>query len=308
MSAERDTFLRAAISGLSAEPKVLPGKYLWDERGSILFDRICDARDYYPTRSEAAILPQVCRDVAGLVGAGATVVEFGSGASRKIRTLLDALDRPARYVAVDISGDYLEASVRALAPSYPDVAMIPVCADYARPVALPVSLADGPVLGFFPGTSIGNLEPADAQELLARMRDTLGAGRLLIGVDPTQDEARLGPAYGRSDGLMSAFHLNLLTRMNRELGTDFDLGDFRHEARIVRAPFRSEAHLVATQARRYRIGEAEIAFAEGESVRTDVSHKYEPAAFQALAARAGWGCERAWHHPDGVFSLYLLSG
>ena len=301
-----DTFLSDALAGLASSPKRLPGKYLWDEAGSILFDRICDSPDYYPTQREMALLPGVARAIADRVGPRATIVEFGSGASRKVRTLLDALHEPARYVALDISGDYLEASLRGLAPDYPGVAMIPVRADYSRPVRLPVDLSDGPVLGFFPGTSIGNLSPNEARGFLERARDTLGPGRLLVGADPTQDEARLIRVYGGCDGLMPAFHRNLLVRMNRELGADIPLDAFRHEARVRRAPFRVEAHLVASRASRWRLGDRWIAFEAGESVRTDTSHKYAPQAFADLAAQAGWAAEERWIDPGG-FCLHLLA-
>ena len=305
-AAEQDGFLSEVLAGLALSPKRLPGKYLWDEAGSILFDRICDSPDYYPTRREMALLPHVARAIADRVGPRATIVEFGSGASRKIRTLLDALHEPVRYVAVDISRDYLEASLRGLAPDYPGVAMIPVCADYSRPVRLPVDLSDGPVLGFFPGTSIGNFAPGEARDFLERARGTLGPGRFLVGVDPTQDAARLVRVYGGCGGLMPALHRNLLVRMNRELGAGIPLDAFRHEARVLPDPFRVEAHLVAERANRWRLGDRWIAFAAGESVRTDTSHKYPPALFEALATQAGWVAEQGWTDPGG-FGLHLLA-
>ena len=304
---ERSAFLREVIAGLSARPKTLPGKFLWDEAGSVLFDRICDHPDYYPTRRETALLPEAARELAGLLGPHATIVEFGSGASRKIRTLLDALDRPARYVAIDISRDYLDASVRRLQPDYPDVAMTAVCADYSQAVQLP-PVGDGPVLGFFPGTSIGNVSPEEARAFLARARETLGPNRLLVGADPTRDEARLRRAYGESGGLMPAFHLNLLERLVRELGAGIECDAFRHEARILPEPFRMEAHLVASRANTWRLDGHAIAFEAGETVRTDISHKYAPREFQALAMRSGWACERLGLDSDGAFSLHLLSG
>ena len=307
-SDERAALLRAVLAGLALPQKRLPGKLLWDETGSDLFDRICGSADYYPTRTEMALLPGVAADVAALTPPGATVVEFGSGASRKIRTLLDALDRPARFVALDISGEYLEAAIRRLAPDYPGVAMIPVCADYSQPVRLPVDLAGAPVLGFFPGTSIGNFVPAEAEAFLARARATLGPSRFLVGVDPTRDPARLARAYGEADGLMPALHRNLLVRLNRECEADFDLDNFRHEARVLDDPFRVEAHLVARASATYRMGSTAIRFATGESIHTDNSHKYAPDAFRALAERAGWGAERVWLDPEGGFSLHLLAG
>ena len=303
---ERAEFLRDALAGLSGRPKTLPGKYLWDETGSDLFDRICSHPDYYPTRREMTLLPRVAREVAALVGPRVSVVEFGSGASRKIRTLLDALDAPAAYVALDISKAYLEAAVARLAPDYPGVAMTPVCADYSKPVRLPRGAAPLPLLGFFPGTTIGNFVPEQARDFLERARETLGPSHFLIGADPTRDAARLGRAYGAAGGLMGDFHLNLIERMNRELDSDFDRTNFRHEARLCDAPFRVEAHLVASAPAGYRLGGQTIAFEAGESIRTDTSHKYAPEAFQALAAAAGWEPVRLWVDDDSGFSLHLL--
>ena len=232
-----DAFLRDALAGLTAVPKTLPGKYLWDETGSDLFDRICHTDDYYPTAQEATLLPRAAADVARDVAPGVTVVEFGSGASRKIRTLLDALPSPSTYVAIDISGDYLEAAIRRLAPDYPGIAMMPVCADYSKPVRLPVAAGPGGILGFYPGTSIGNFEPREAALFLDRARATLGPSLFLVGADGTSDPERLQRAYGGADGLMAAFHGNILTRLNRESGADFDRDNFRHaDPAVPRSP------------------------------------------------------------------------
>lgn len=305
---ESAAFLRDALAGLAGQRKTLPGKYLWDEIGSDLFDRICAHPDYYPTKHEMALLPEVAADLSGIVGSGVGVVEFGAGASRKIRVLLDALDRPQAYVALDISTEYLAAAIRRLAPDYPAVAMTPVGADYSQPIRLPEGVAGDPVLGFFAGTSIGNFSPDDAGAFLARARDTLGGSRFLVGADPTRDPARLKRAYGGCDGLMPALHLNLLARMNRELGADFEGGNFRHEARVLDDPFRVEAHLVALRPAIYRLDGREIRFEPGESIRTDTSHKYDPAAFRTLAGRSGWTPERIWCDQAGAFSLHLLHG
>lgn len=305
---DRRVFLEDVLAGLSAEPKCLPGKYLWDESGSILFDHICDHPDYYPTWREMALLPGVAAEVACLVGSGATIVEYGSGASRKIRTLLDALDRPARYVAIDISREFLEKSVRQLATYYQQIAMHAVCADFSQPIRLPID-CDGPVLGFFPGTSIGNLMPNEAQALMKRARETLGPGSFfLVGVDPTQDEATIRRAYGDSGGLMPALHLNVLRRLCRELDAEIEEDAFRHEARILRNPFRTEPYLVASRANTWRLAGRSFAFESGDSVRTDVSHKYTPEVFRALVMRSGWTPERLWLDPDHTFSLHLLRG
>jgi len=303
---ERAEFLRDAVAGLSDEVKTLPGKYLWDETGSDLFDRICAHPDYYLSKREMALLPRVAAEVAARVGPSVSVVEFGSGASRKIRTLLDALEAPASYLALDISRAYLEAAIARLAPDYPDVTMMPVCADYSKPIRLPPGAVVPPILGFFPGTSVGNFTPQQAAGFLARARETLGASHFLVGADPTHDPTRLHRAYGEAGGLMAALHLNLLERMNRELGSDFDRSHFRHEARLADGPFRVEAHLVATRPGAYRLGDRTIRFAAGETIRTDTSHKYAPDTFRALASAQGWEPVRLWVDEDSGFSLHLF--
>ncbi|SDN54980.1 dimethylhistidine N-methyltransferase [Methylobacterium phyllostachyos] len=301
-----DALLHDALAGLTAIPKTLPGKYLWDETGSDLFDQICHSADYYPTAQETALLPRAAAEVARTVEPGVTVVEFGSGASRKIRTLLDALPEPAAYVAIDISGAYLEAAIRRLAPDYPGIAMVPVCADYSKPVALPVQAGPGGILGFYPGTSIGNFDPTEAGLFLERARATLGPSLFLVGADGTTDPERLHRAYGAADGLMAAFHRNILIRLNRECGADFDCDNFRHEIRLLSDPFRVEAHLVATQPGTYRLGGQTIEVAASESIRTDTSHKYTAEAFQALARAAGWQPRALWQAEGGSFNLHLL--
>ncbi|CAO4168139.1 L-histidine N(alpha)-methyltransferase [Methylorubrum populi] len=303
---ERAEFLRDALAGLSGSPKTLPGKYLWDETGSELFDRICAHPDYYPTKREMTLLPGVAAEVATLVGPRVSVVEFGSGASRKIRTLLDALDSPTAYVGLDISKAYLEAALARLASDYPDVAMTPVAADYSKPVQLPPGVASPPILGFFPGTSIGNFSPEQAGGFLARARETLGPSHFLVGADPTRDPTRLRRTYGEAGGLMAALHLNLIARINRELGAEFDRDNFRHECRLAEDPFRVEAHLVAIRHASYRLGDRTVTFEAGESIRTDTSHKYAPEAFRTLAAAQGWEPVRLWLDEDRGFSLHLF--
>lgn len=299
-------FLRDAIAGLTSAPKSLPGKYLWDEAGSDLFDRICGSTDYYPTRCEMALLPGVAAAVADRAGPGVTVVEFGSGASRKIRTLLDALPSPAGYIALDIAGDYLKTAIDRLRPDYPGVAMTAICADYSKPIRLPKGRPGSATLGFFPGTSIGNFSPAEAGAFLARARETLGPSYFLVGVDATVDAARLDRVYGGCDGLMAAFHLNILSRLNCELGATFDLGNFEHRVDVARDPLRVEARLAARKADAYRLSDRTISVAAGEYIRTDVSHKYDPDAFRALATQNGWQPVETWLDPERSFSLHLL--
>lgn len=300
-------FLRDVLHGLAQPQPAIPGKYLWDETGSILFDRICDTRDYYPTASETALLRSVVGQVAATVGPDATIVEFGSGASHKIRLLLDALDTPRRYLALDISAEFLAAASARIAADYPAVQVMPVVADYTGEIALPAFPREAGVLGFFPGTTIGNFDPAGVVDFLVRLRTVLAPGFLLIGVDPTEDAARLARAYGDADGLMPRLHEHVLERLRDELGAELDPAGFRHQARVLHDPLRVEAHLVAQGDQRIRIGEKSFFFAAGESIHTDNSHKYAPELFRALAQYAGWQVAQDWLDDAGAFSLYLLT-
>lgn len=299
------------LAGLSKAQKSIPGKYLWDEAGSLLFDRICDDPDYYPTGRETIILRRVADMVAGLVGPGASLVEFGSGASHKVRVLLDALPRARRYVAIDISSELLADAAARIALDYPAVEVVPVCADYSKPLSLPMPRTDaaqeaGATLGFFPGTAIGNFTPEGVVAFLSRARATLGPSWFLVGADPNREPASLARAYGNAQ--MASFHTNILDRIRRELGGDLSRDNFRHEARILADPPRVEAHLVAQRAAEYRIDGHVVSFARGESIHTDVSHKHEPDIFQALATRAGWQPVQYWLDEEGRYSLHLLRG
>ncbi len=214
-SGEDEEFLRDVLEGLCLDQKALPGKYLWDETGSSLFDAICHSGRYYLTALEMILLRECAADVAAMVGGKACIVEFGSGASRKIRVLLDAIKDPWRYIAIDISGDFLWAAAERLRTTYPALEILHVCADYSQPFpALPIE-RPGPVLGFFPGNSVANLEPIKATELLTRVRSALAPGFLLVGLDHNGDPCKLEAAYGGP--LMAAFHKNILVRMMREL-------------------------------------------------------------------------------------------
>lgn len=303
---ERSEVLRDVLSGLSRAQKTLPGKYLWDETGSSLFDRICNTRDYYLTRCEGALLPSTVDEIDSLIGSGATIVEFGSGASHKVRILLDALTAPKRYVAIDISREYLEAATLRITADYPEIEVSPVCADYTKQISLPIQRGGSPILGFFPGSTIGNFDPAGAIAFLTRARETLGPNWFLVGVDPNRDEQSLLRAYSQADGLMAELHKNLLVHLNRLLGTAFDPGEFRHEARAQHNPFRVEAHLVATKPLTYQVGEVPITFESGESIHTDTSYKYDPGTFQNLASQAGWQPVKCWCDEQNRFCLHLL--
>jgi dimethylhistidine N-methyltransferase len=304
----RAEFLDDVLDGLSRTPRSLPGKYLWDETGSLLFGRICESRGYYLTRRETALLGAAAPEVGRAVGLGASLVEFGSGASLKSRVVLGALPEPRRYVPIDIAEEHLTAAAGRIARDYPGLGVVPVHADYTKPLALPAAEGDRPVLGFFPGSTIGNFAPDAAVAFLRRVRSALGPSWFLVGADPNRDEATLSRAYADSEGLMAALHGNLLTRIAHELGGEFDSAAFRHEARVRHDPPRVEAHLVARWAATCHVEGRMFRFAPGESIHTDTSYKYGPETFRGLAAEAGWGPVRCWLDEDGLFALHLLRG
>lgn len=298
------SFLHDVLDGLSRPQKAIAGKYLWDEAGSALFDRICDSPGYYPTRCEIALLRREAAAIARLVGSDATLVEFGSGASHKTRILLDALPAPRRYVAIDISGAFLASACARIDACYPALEVVPLCADYSRAVRLPPRPEAGPALGFWPGLSMGNLAADGLLGCLARARESLAPGWFLLTADGTREAPDLLRAYADPEGLMAVFHLNLLVRLARELDTDLDPAAFRHEARVLDRPFRVEAHLVAKRAAGFRVAGQRIDFAAGESIHTDTSFKYDSGALAALAARTGWQPVRAW--AEDAVCLQLL--
>jgi dimethylhistidine N-methyltransferase len=295
---------REVLDGLCTSRKRLPGTYLWDARGSELFDRICKTQDYYLARAETALLAHAAPEVAALTGPGATLVEYGSGASRKVRLILEALKSPAAYVAIDVSATFLAEAAGRIAAEYPGLMVLPLAVDYTRPITLPARPA-GPLLGFFPGSTIGNFGPEGVTAFLARARATLGAGLLLISHDPTRDPERLLAACGDADGLMPALHLNMLAHLGRLLCAPVDESAFRHEARIVDDPFRVEAYLVARRPVRWQLGEHMVEIEAGEAIHTDTSHKMTPEEFLALAAPAGWRAERSW--TGDCCALHLLA-
>lgn len=299
-------FLHDVLEGLSQPQKRIPGRYLWNDRGGELFDRVTAGPHYYVARHETALLRAHAAEIAALVGDSVAVVEFGSGASHKIRVLLDALHRPRCYVPIDIAGAFLAQSSARLAADYPGLEVDPVCGDYTAPLDLPRTLHDGPVLGFYPGNTLGTYDEAVLVEVLAQQRRSLGRSWFLVGVDPNDDPHSIRRGYGDPDDLMAAFHRNVLVRLRVELGVDIDPDDFRHEAKVFADPLRTEAHLIAKRALTVRVGDRAVQFAAGESVRTDTSHKWRPELFAAAARRAGWQPMRVWLDPQGLFSLHLL--
>ena len=307
LSPERERFLSDVLEGLTRSAKTLPCKYFYDARGSALFDRICTLPEYYPTRTELAILRRHAGAMAAAIGPRCLLVEYGSGSSTKTRLLLDRLAEPAAYVPVDISREHLLQSAAALAAHYPRLRVIPVCADFTRPFALPDVPDAARVVGYFPGSTIGNFAPADARKFLADVAEQCGpGGALLIGVDLTKPRSVLEPAYDDARGVTAEFNRNLLRRANRELGADFDLAAFDHRAFWNASLGRVEMHLVSRRDQVVRIAGQAIPFAKGESIHTENSHKYELEGFAALAAAAGFTVERVWTDDAELFSVQLL--
>ena len=302
-------FRAAILQGLGSTPKTLPSKFFYDAEGSRLFDRICELPEYYPTRTECALLQDRAHEVAALVGPHAGLVEFGSGAGVKVRLLLAALRYPAAYVPVDISRGHLLAAAASLAADFPDLRIAPVCADYTNRFALPHLPGSHPrrLAGFFPGSTIGNFTPSEAAGFLRRAGRLLGRGSMMIvGVDLPKHRAVLEAAYDDAAGVTAAFNLNLLTRINRELGADFDLGTFAHEARWNAGESRVEMHLVSRIAQSVQIGGDRIGFAPNESIHTENSYKYSLAGFADLARSADYDPVAGWTDPASLFSVHVL--
>jgi len=302
-----DNFLDDVLDGLAQGQKKLSSKYFYDERGSQLFDDICELPEYYPTRTETALLETHAAEFAELIGPNASVVEFGSGSSTKIRILLDALETPAAYIPVDISREYLLESAKALADVYPDLPVVPIAADYTQPFDLPEISGEAARIGFFPGSTIGNFTRTGAADFLRAAATDLGTDNgLLIGVDLRKDEGVLHAAYNDVAGVTAEFNLNVLRRVNRELGGDFDLDAFSHDARWVPEKGRIEMHLVSDRDQQVRVNDHSFVFAAGETIHTEDSHKYDIEEFHALAAEAGWRAFRHWTDADDLFSLHYL--
>lgn len=302
------SFLRDVLEGLGRPQKTLPCKYFYDAEGSRLFDRICELEEYYPTRCERSILERHAADMADLMGPGCMLIEYGSGSSDKTRLLLDQLRGPAAYVPVDISAGHLLRSARRLARRYPLLEVLPVCADFTRPFQLPESRsAGGRRIVFFSGSTIGNFGPPEAIGLLRDIVRLVGSGGgLLIGVDLKKERDILERAYNDAAGVTAAFNLNLLARINRELGGDFRLDRFHHHAHYDADQGRIEMHLISREAQTIHVGPAAFSFAAGESICTEYSYKYSLDDFRDLAAQAGLARERVWTDADRLYSVQYL--
>jgi L-histidine N-alpha-methyltransferase len=293
------------LAGLSAPVPAIPARWLYDRRGSELFDEITRLESYYPTATETALLHDIMADVATRVPKGAAVVEFGAGSATKTPILLEAI-APAAYVPVDISGDYLEQSAVELRRRVPTVEVLPVVADFARPFALPAEIAALPKLGFFPGSTIGNFVPWSATDLLRQFRRLLGPrSQLLIGMDRVKPPERLLAAYDEPEGVTAAFNRNLLTRINRELDGDIPTDAFRHEARWSEILSRIEMHLVATRDVSFSIAGRGFKFAAGSSIHTENSHKYGSRGGRVLLLAGGWTPIAEWTDDEDDFAEIL---
>jgi len=300
-------FARDVIAGLTADPKTLPAKYFYDDHGSALFEQITALPEYYPTRTELGILIDRAGEITRLIPAGAALIEFGSGSTVKARIVLGAA-AVAAYVPVDISAGFLNSEAARLKRDLPRLRILPVAADFTKPFDLPAAVRSRARVGFFPGSTIGNFEPPAAAEFLAHAASLLGPNaHLIVGVDLVKEASVLNAAYNDAAGVTAAFNLNLLRRINRELGADFDLERFRHHAFYNRAQHRIEMHLESRAAQKIRLADRAIAFARGETIHTESSYKYTVESFQALAADAGWSPAAVWTDAKQYFSLHALA-
>lgn len=297
------------VAGLSAMPRRLPSKYFYDARGSELFERITVQPEYYLTRVETALLEARMGAMAAAIGAGAHVVEYGSGSGRKTELLLEGLDAPAAYTPIEISRAALLDSVARLEGLFPAIEMLPVCADFTRPVTVPRPGREAARrVAFFPGSTLGNFERGEAVQRLGAMRETVGEGGLaLVGIDLDKDPAVIEAAYNDAAGVTAAFTVNLLARLNREIGSDFDVDAFRHRATYSRERRRIETYLVSQREQQVRVGGQTFRFGEGEAMMVEISHKYTDAGFAAMAGEAGWRVADAWNDPDDWFGIRLLA-
>ena len=303
------SFLDDVLNGLSLPQKYLPAKYFYDERGSELFEAICELPEYYPTRTEIALMREHAPDMAKKIGPKVLLIEYGSGSSTKTPILINAL-RPACYVPIDISRELLSQSALALAQSLPDFPVRAICADYTQPFALPPldDIDFQRKLVYFPGSTIGNFDPAETDSFLRQIAQVIGRnGGALIGVDLKKDKATLHAAYNDAAGVTAAFNLNVLSRINRELGGNFDLNGFRHHAFYDEALCRIEMHLLGLLPQIVTIAANRYAFREGETVHTEISCKYTIEEFQSVARAAGLAATGIWTDPAQLFSVHYLT-
>ena len=295
----------AALSGLALPQKVIPPWFLYDAQGAALFERICTLPEYYPTRSEIEILRRHGQDMADRMGSHAQLIEYGAGAAEKVRALLSVMDRPDRYIAIDVSREQLKAATSRLAMDYPELAITAICADYTRTVPLPIA-SEGARVGFFPGSTIGNFTREQAVQFLRAAAQTLAGGAMLIGVDLKKDKKVLDAAYNDSAGVTNAFILNILNRMNRELSANFDVSRFAYVGEYSEENGRVEMFVESKQAQSVAVAGKRFDFSAGERIHVEYSCKYDADEFQQLARRAGFAPSGLWTDRAGNFSVHYL--
>jgi len=302
-----DDFAREVLNGLSSRPRAIPCRFLYDARGSELFERITQLDEYYPTRTEIGLLERHAGDIAELAGEDVAIVEFGSGSSRKTEILITALRDPAAYVAIDISPAALEDAAARLRRRFPALSVMPVTGDFNGPLRFPESIGKKRRLGFFPGSTIGNFEHGDAVAFLQHAGNLLGEdAALLLGVDLKKDQSILIPAYDDSEGITAAFNLNLLERINRELDGSFNTAKFAHEAIYNEDAGRVEIYLTSREDQEVRVLGRSFHFVRGERIHTENSHKYTTADVAEMARRSGWTLAHAWVDDPALFCVAYL--
>lgn len=302
-----DRFAEAVLEGLSRPDKALPFRFLYDARGSCLFEEICQQPEYYPTQTELGILEDHASDIATLAGPGARLVELGSGAGRKVGLLLDAMTAPAAYIPVEISRDALVPAASEVAQRYPDLPVHAVWADFSAAFEIPMA-GTGPAIGFFPGSSIGNFSPAGARDFLAAWRTRLGPGAgMIIGVDLIKPICRLEAAYNDAAGVTAAFTLNILRRINETLAADFQIDNFAHQAQYNARSRAIDIHLVSLADQVVTVCGRRFAFSNGERLHVESSHKYDIESFTRLAEEAGFRSAAVWTDPRDWFSVHYLT-
>jgi len=309
ISPEQAVMLKDVLEGLAAPQKAIPSLYFYDDPGSALFEQITELPEYYPTRTEVAIMEEYGAEMAALLGPGVRLVELGSGSSMKTGRLLRHLESPAAYVPVDISQEHLVAAAERIAAEFQGLEVLPVCADFSEPMVMPQPRAEvRRNVAYFPGSTLGNFPQDMAADLLALMSEEMGpGGGMLIGLDLKKAPEKVLPAYDDAQGVTAKFNLNLLTRLNRELGADFDLGGFTHRAVWDEAGSRVQSHLVSRREQVVNIHDHRFEFQPGEHIHTEYSHKYSLEAFADMASASGFQVERVWTDAEGLFSVQYLS-
>src|SRR5437773_339260 len=307
-TSESSDFVADVVAGLSSNPRTLPCKYFYDERGAALFQKICELPEYYVTRTEIEILDRNRSEIASQLGPAIQLVGLGTGAGTKTRILIEALVKPAVYIPVDISEKQLRKSTALFHKIFPNLEVLPVCADYLQPVALPSPRQKAARnVVYFPGSTIGNFEPTEAMEFLRRIANVSGRdGGLLIGVDLRKDRRVIEAAYNDSTGVTAQFNLNLLARINREIGADFDLNRWRHRAVYNSKAGRIEMYLISETDQLVHMAEQEFHFRSGEKIITEFSYKYTPEDFAALAREAGFEFIRMWTDEARLFGVFYF--